>query len=484
MKKTKIVCTMGPNTDNREIMRELALNGMDVARFNFSHGDHAEHKHRLEILESVREELGIPIASLLDTKGPEIRTGKLKDGKKVTLKEGDLYTLTTEEIVGDETRGYINYAGLAEDVKPGDRILIDDGLIELHVREVNGTDIVCRIENGGELGEKKGVNVPGVRVKLPALTDKDKEDIRFGVDAGFDFVAASFVRNADAIREIREILDEKGSAMQIIAKIENEEGIENIDSIIEASDGIMVARGDMGVEIPAEKVPHIQKMIIRKCNLACKVVITATQMLDSMIRNPRPTRAEVSDVANAVYEGTDAVMLSGETAMGSYPIEAVRMMSQIAEESEKYLDYMFYQRRKVSAENLRNISNTVCYSSVATASDLEAPVIVAPSVSGFTTRMLSKWRPKALIAGLSPSMTVVRQMQLYWGVKPFHAKRAESTDALLFASVELLKEKGIVKEGEIVVATAGVVTRANRHEPVADTNIMRVIVVVETGFCA
>ena len=477
MKKTKIVCTMGPNTDNREIMKELALNGMDVARFNFSHGDHAEHKHRLEILESVREELGIPIASLLDTKGPEIRTGKLKDGKKVTLKEGDLYTLTTEEIVGDETRGYINYAGLAEDVKPGDRILIDDGLIELHVREINGTDIVCRIENGGELGEKKGVNVPGVRVKLPALTDKDKEDIRFGVDAGFDFVAASFVRNADAIREIREILDEKGSAMQIIAKIENEEGIENIDSIIEASDGIMVARGDMGVEIPAEKVPHIQKMIIRKCNLACKVVITATQMLDSMIRNPRPTRAEVSDVANAVYEGTDAVMLSGETAMGSYPIEAVRMMSQIAEESEKYLDYMFYQRRKVSAENLRNISNTVCYSSVATASDLEAPVIVAPSVSGFTTRMLSKWRPKALIAGLSPSMTAVRQMQLYWGVKPFHAKRAESTDALLFASVELLKEKGIVKEGEIVVATAGVVTRANRHEPVADTNIMRVIVV-------
>lgn len=477
MKKTKIVCTMGPNTDNREIMKELALNGMDVARFNFSHGDHAEHRHRLEILESVREELGIPIASLLDTKGPEIRTGKLKDGKKVTLKEGDLYTLTTEEIVGDETRGYINYAGLAEDVKPGDRILIDDGLIELHVREVNGTDIVCQIENGGELGEKKGVNVPGVRVKLPALTDKDKEDIRFGVDAGFDFVAASFVRNADAIREIREILDEKGSAMQIIAKIENEEGIENIDSIIEASDGIMVARGDMGVEIPAEKVPHIQKMIIRKCNLACKVVITATQMLDSMIRNPRPTRAEVSDVANAVYEGTDAVMLSGETAMGSYPIEAVRMMSQIAEESEKYLDYMFYQRRKVSAENLRNISNTVCYSSVATASDLEAPVIVAPSVSGFTTRMLSKWRPKALIAGLSPSMTAVRQMQLYWGVKPFHAKRAESTDALLFASVELLKEKGIVKEGEIVVATAGVVTRANRHEPVADTNIMRVIVV-------
>ena len=477
MKKTKIICTMGPNSDDREVMKQLVLNGMDVARFNFSHGNHEEHKKRYLQLRQVAEETGIPVAALLDTKGPEIRTGILKDGKKITLKEGQEFTLTTEEVVGDETMVHINYDGLNGDVKAGDRILIDDGLIELHVREVQGPRIVCLVVNGGELGEKKGVNVPGVRVKLPALTDKDKEDIRFGVDAGFDFVAASFVRNADAIREIREILDEKGSAMQIIAKIENEEGIENIDSIIEASDGIMVARGDMGVEIPAEKVPHIQKMIIRKCNLACKVVITATQMLDSMIRNPRPTRAEVSDVANAVYEGTDAVMLSGETAMGSYPIEAVRMMSQIAEESEKYLDYMFYQRRKVSAENLRNISNTVCYSSVATASDLEAPVIVAPSVSGFTTRMLSKWRPKALIAGLSPSMTAVRQMQLYWGVKPFHAKRAESTDALLFASVELLKEKGIVKEGEIVVATAGVVTRANRHEPVADTNIMRVIVV-------
>ena len=477
MKKTKIICTMGPNTNDKNIMMELAKNGMNVARFNFSHGDYNEHMERLELLKEVRKELDIPVAALLDTKGPEIRTGLLKDGKKVTLKDGQTFTLTTREVVGDDHIGHINYSGLNEDVSAGNKILIDDGLIELDVVEVKGTDIVCKVANGGELGEKKGVNVPNVKIKLPALTDKDKEDIRFGVDAGFDFVAASFVRNADAIREIREILDEKGSAMQIIAKIENEEGIENIDSIIEASDGIMVARGDMGVEIPAEKVPHIQKMIIRKCNLACKVVITATQMLDSMIRNPRPTRAEVSDVANAVYEGTDAVMLSGETAMGSYPIEAVRMMSQIAEESEKYLDYMFYQRRKVSAENLRNISNTVCYSSVATASDLEAPVIVAPSVSGFTTRMLSKWRPKALIAGLSPSMTAVRQMQLYWGVKPFHAKRAESTDALLFASVELLKEKGIVKEGEIVVATAGVVTRANRHEPVADTNIMRVMVV-------
>ena len=477
MKKTKIICTMGPNTNDREIMRQLALNGMDVARFNFSHGDYEEHTGRLEILKSVREELDLPIAALLDTKGPEIRTGVLEDGKKVTLKEGETYTLTTEEIVGNDKRGYINYAGLVQDVTPGDRILIDDGLIELRVEDISGNDIVCRIVNGGELGEKKGVNVPNVRIKLPALTDKDKEDIRFGIKAGFDFVAASFVRNADAIRQIRDILEESGSAMQIIAKIENEEGIENIDSILEVSDGIMVARGDMGVEIPAEKVPYIQKMLIKKCNKACKVVITATQMLDSMIRNPRPTRAEVTDVANAVYDGTDAIMLSGETAMGHYPVEAVRMMSQIVEDSEQHLDRAFYRNRKVSEENIKNISNAVCYASVATAYDLDASVIVAPSISGFTTRMLSKWRPNALIAGLSPSMTAVRQMQLYWGVKPFHARRAESTDVLIQSSIELLKEKGVVKSGEITVATAGVVTRANRHEPAPDTNIMRVVVV-------
>ena len=393
--------------------------------------------------------------------------------------------------MGDESRVAITYKELPDDVKPGDTILIDDGLIGLEVKKIQKVsgakadaegkmpmDIVCTVMNGGMVSNKKGVNVPNVELSMPYISEKDYGDIVFAVENNYDFIAASFVRCADDVLAIRRILEEKGGEdIHIIAKIENMQGVQNIDEIIRVSDGIMVARGDMGVEIPLEDVPVIQKMIIKKVSGAGKVVITATQMLDSMIRNPRPTRAEVSDVANAVYEGTDAVMLSGETAMGSYPIEAVRMMSQIAEESEKYLDYMFYQRRKVSAENLRNISNTVCYSSVATASDLEAPVIVAPSVSGFTTRMLSKWRPKALIAGLSPSMTAVRQMQLYWGVKPFHAKRAESTDALLFASVELLKEKGIVKEGEIVVATAGVVTRANRHEPVADTNIMRVIVV-------
>ncbi len=357
MKKTKIICTMGPNSDNRQIMVDLALNGMDIARFNFSHGDHEEQKARLDQLKSVREELDLPIAALLDTKGPEIRTGLLKDGKKVTLTEGQEFTLTTRQVEGDESICHINYRGLN---------LIDDGLIELEVEAVDGTEIRCRVVNGGELGERKGVNVPNVKVKLPALTEKDKEDIWFGIEEGFDFIAASFVRSADAIIEIKQMLDVAGSNIKVIAKIENAEGIDNIDAIIQASDGIMVARGDMGVEIPAERVPYIQKEIIRKCNEASKPVITATQMLDSMIRNPRPTRAEVTDVANAVYDGTDAVMLSGETAMGKYPVEALKMMAQIAEETESHLDYHAYLNRNVSAENLRKISNAVCFSSVST----------------------------------------------------------------------------------------------------------------------
>ena len=454
MKKTKIVCTMGPNTDNREIMKELALNGMDVARFNFSHGDHAEHKHRLEILESVREELGIPIASLLDTKGPEIRTGKLKDGKKVTLKEGDLYTLTTEEIVGDETRGYINYAGLAEDVKPGDRILIDDGLIELHVREVNGTDIVCRIENGGELGEKKGVNVPGVRVKLPALTDKDKEDIRFGVDAGFDFVAASFVRNADAIREIREILDEKGSAMQIIAKIENEEGIENIDSIIEASDGIMVARGDLGVEVPFEELPEIQKSIIKTCISRGKRVVTATQMLESMAKNPRPTRAEVADVANAIYDGTDAIMLSGETAAGKYPIEAVTMMGEIAKQTERYLKFEDYRDGK-ALEGKLNVSAAVGSAAVSMVEHIKAACIVTPTMSGQTARLISNLRPSVPIYGVTPYEWARRKMQLYWGVRPVTGYEEDSTENIISHAMYMVRREELVERGDMVIFTAG-----------------------------
>ena len=477
MKKTKIICTMGPNTNDENIMRELALNGMDVARFNFSHGDYEEHLGRLEILRKVRKELDIPVAALLDTKGPEIRTGLLKDGKKVTLKEGQTFTLTTRDVVGDENMAYINYDGLNEDVVPGNKILIDDGLIGLDVVEVNGTDIVCQVVNGGELGEKKGVNVPNVKIKLPALTDKDKEDILFGIRQGFDFIAASFVRTADCIREIKQILEEHGSNMRVIAKIENAEGIENLDAIIAASDGIMVARGDMGVEIPPEKVPYIQKTIIRKCNEACKTVITATQMLDSMIRNPRPTRAEVTDVANAVYDGTDAVMLSGETAMGKYPVDAVKMMATIVEDSESHLDYAAYRERKVSDENMKNISNAVCFASVSTAHDLDATAIIAPSISGFTTRMLSKWRPSARIIGMSPSMTTVRQMQLQWGVTPVWSRRADTTDELIESSVEELKQRGLVQLGDTTVITAGVVTYARRHESATETNIMRVMII-------
>ncbi len=475
MKKTKIVCTMGPNTNDKNIMLELAKNGMDVARFNFSHGDYAEHQSRLEILKEVRKELDCPVAALLDTKGPEIRTGVLKDGKKVSLKEGQTFTLTTREIVGDETITHINYSGLNEDVAAGNKILIDDGLIELEVVKVDGTEIVCTVINGGELGEKKGVNVPNVRIKLPALTEKDKEDIRFGIKQGFDFIAASFVRTADCIREIKDMLDAEGSAMKVIAKIENAEGIENLDEIIAVADGIMVARGDMGVEIPAQEVPHIQKEIIRKCNEACKTVITATQMLDSMIRNPRPTRAEVTDVANAVYDGTDAVMLSGETAMGKYPVDALKMMVSIVEETEAYLDYSAYRIRKVTEENMKNISNAVCSASVSTAHDIDADYIIAPSITGFTSMMLSKWRPAARIIGMSPSTTTIRQMMLQWGVTPVWSRRAESTDELIENSLEELKRSSVIKSGDLVVITAGVVTYKRRHEAAASTNIMRVV---------
>ena len=475
MKKTKIICTMGPNTDDKEIMRQLVLNGMDVARFNFSHGDHEEHKKRFQLMREVAEEEGIPVAALLDTKGPETRTGVLKNGKKITLTAGNEIVLTTEDVIGDEKQIHINYNGLQDDVKPGNVILIDDGLIELSVEKVEGVKIYCRIVNGGELGERKGVNVPNVKIKLPALTDKDKEDIRFGIELGFDYIAASFVRSADAIREIRGILTDAGSSMGIIAKIENAEGLENLDEIIEASDGIMVARGDLGVEVSPERLPFLQKTMIQKCSLACKVVITATQMLDSMIRNPRPTRAEVTDVANAVYDGTDVVMLSGETANGKYPVEALKMMVHIVEESESHLDDSFFKRRVVSDDNSHNISNAVCYSSVTTARALGAKVIVAPSISGYTARMLSKWHPKTRLIGLSPSLTAVRKMQLYWGVTPYQAKREESTDDLVIHSIELLKEKGIVKEGDLAIVTAGVVNSARKYEPAAATNSMRVV---------
>lgn len=477
MKKTKIICTMGPNTNDKTLMKNLALNGMNIARFNFSHGDYEEHLERLNILRQVREETGLHVAALLDTKGPEIRTGLLAGGQKVTLETGDSYILTVKECVGDNKRGFINYEGFARDVKAGDRILIDDGLIELMVEEVAGDEVRTKIMNGGELGERKGVNCPGIIIHLPALTQKDVEDIEFACDNGFDFIAASFIRSGDAVRQIKEILARKNSGIQVIAKIENQEGIDNMDDIIAASDGIMVARGDMGVEISAEKLPFIQKTMIEKCSERGKPVVTATQMLDSMIRNPRPTRAEVTDVANAIYDGTDAIMLSGESAMGKYPLEALKMMVKIAEETERHLIHSLYRQRRIKGMEKRNISNQVGYSAVSAADQLGAKAIIAPSISGFTTRMLSKWRASIPVYGMSPSLQTVRQMQLYYGVTPIQAKRADTTDDLIASSIDMLKEKKYLKTEDLVVITAGVIPKNNEHGPARYTNIMQVEIV-------
>lgn len=456
MKKTKIICTMGPNEDNREIMVELAKNGMDIARFNFSHGSHEEQKTRLDQLKSVRDELGLPIAALLDTKGPEIRTGMLKDEKKVALVEGQEYTLTTRQIVGDENIGSINYAGLPEDVAAGNKILIDDGLIELLVTGVEGTEIHCTVVNGGELGQRKGVNVPKVKVKLPALTEKDKEDIWFGIEQGFDFIAASFVRNADAIVEIKQMLEVAGSNIKVIAKIENEEGIENLDAIIEASDGIMVARGDMGVEIPLEDLPVIQKSLIKKAMFAGKIVITATQMLDSMINNPRPTRAETTDVANAIFDGTSAIMLSGETAAGKYPVETLQTMVRIAERTERSINYVNRFNHRSTASNHDNVTEAISYATCSTAHDLNAAAIVSVTKSGSTAQMIAKFRPDSPIIGCATHPHVCRQLSLCWGVIPIQTKEEQDTFELFEHSIDEAVRAGLLKEGDVVVITAGV----------------------------
>ena len=468
---------MGPNTNDRNLMKKLAESGMDIARFNFSHGDHEEQKMRMDLLKSVREEVGKPIAILLDTKGPEIRTGLLKDGKKVQLVEDQMFTLVAEEIEGDETKVSITYEGLAEDVEPGKKILIDDGLIELVVKKIIGTDIVCKVINGGELGQRKGVNVPDVPVRLPALTEKDRRDIVFGVKQGVDFIAASFVRSAEGILEIKAILKEcKSPYIPVIAKIENAEGIKNIDEILHCADGIMVARGDLGVEIPAQEVPHLQKWLIQKCNDHCKPVITATQMLDSMIRNPRPTRAEVTDVANAVYDGTDAVMLSGETAQGKYPLEALQMMVEIVKNTEKHLDYdiLLQQAQK---NRKRNISSAIGYSSVATAASLDAKCIITPTATGVTARVVSKFRPKAMIIGVSPNEDTLRRMQIYRGVYPIKSITYTTTDDVCEGAIELTKGKGFVEEGDVVVMTAGIPT-PNKKKPLEGmSNMMRIAIV-------
>lgn len=468
---------MGPGTNDPEIVRELMRNGMDIARFNFSHGSHTEQKERMDMIKRLRDEEKLPIAILLDTKGPEIRTGVLKDGKKITLETGDIFTLTTRECEGDENRVSITYAGLVDDVQVGSTILIDDGLIGLTVKEKTNDEIICKVVNGGELGERKGVNVPNVPVRLPAITEKDRDDIRFGVEQKIDFIAASFVRNAECILEIKAYLRELNAPyIPIIAKIENAEGIQNIDEIIRCADGIMVARGDLGVEIPAEEVPYLQKVIIQKCNDNFKPVITATQMLDSMIRNPRPTRAEVTDVANAVYDGTDAVMLSGETANGKYPVEALQMMVHIVENTEEHLDYEMLLR-KSEEHRMKSASSALGFATVSTAMNLKAKCIIAPSMSGATARVVSKFKPKTEIMGISPDAAALRRMQIYWGVRPMKSIEVHTTEDICSSAIDLVCAKQIAETGDVVVLTAGIPSAINGGRSAGVSNMMRIAVI-------
>lgn len=455
MRKTKIICTLGPATDQPGVLKQVAEEGMDVARFNFSHGSYEEHGARFDALCKVREEVGRPIAALLDTKGPEIRLRDFANGKEY-LEKGQTFTLTTREIQGTKDIVSISYKGLPNDVEVGSRILIDDGLIEMRVEEKNETDIVCRVLNEGPVSNKKGVNVPDTRLSMPYLSDKDREDIIFACKTGYDFVAASFVRSADDVFEVRKVLSENnGSQIRIISKIENKEGVDNIDEIIEASDGIMIARGDMGVEIPGEEVPVIQKMIIKKMYKAGKQVITATQMLDSMMKNPRPTRAEISDVANAIYDGTGAIMLSGETAAGKYPVESVTMMAKIAERTESDIDYKKRFSVMESAPHA-TVREAISHATVMTAHDLKSEAIVSITMSGSTARRVSKYRPDSPILGCSVNEQVLRQLNLAWGVTPVKIEKKDDTFKLFDHALDQAKAKGLLKDGDIAVITAGI----------------------------
>lgn len=455
MRRTKIICTLGPATDGEGVLEQLAAEGMDVARFNFSHGTHEEQKVRLDKLKEIRERLDKPIAALLDTKGPEIRLRTFRNGK-AELKEGQEFTLTSKETEGTEHIVSVTYPELYRDVKPGDSILIDDGLVGLCVEKIEGPAVHCRVVNGGLISDHKGVNLPGVEVNMPFISQKDKEDILFGIQEGFDFIAASFTRSAKDIQEIRKTLEENGGrSVNIIAKIENQQGVDNIDSIIEAADGIMIARGDMGVEVPLEDVPIIQKSIIGKVYNSGRQVITATQMLDSMMKNPRPTRAETTDVANAIYQGTSAIMLSGETAAGKYPVEALRTMVKIAVRTESDIDYnqLFSIRSKESRSDMTTaISHATCM----TAIDLKAKAIITVSKSGHTARMISKYRPGCMIVGCTPDEHTYRQLNLSWGVLPVRIREEYSMEILFLHATEAAEKKGYVENGEVVVLTAGV----------------------------
>ncbi len=456
MRKTKIICTVGPATDKPGILEKMMHAGMNVARFNFSHGDYETHQRRFEQLVALREKAGIPVAAMLDTRGPEIRLGAFHDHKPVEIHTGDEYTLTTRDIECDNKIASVTFKGLPGDVRAGTRILINDGLISMRVKKVTETDVICEVIDGGELSDHKGVNVPGVELSMPYLSETDMNDLEFGAKLGFDFIAASFVRSAADVAYLRKFTNALGwRSVRIIAKIENMDGVNNIDEIINEADGIMVARGDMGVEIPFEKIPSIQKRLIKKAYSAGKQVVTATQMLESMITNPRPTRAEITDVANAVYDGTSAVMLSGETAAGAHPVEAVETMALIAESTESQINYVTNFKAFGNDSN-KTITNAISHATVTTAHDLGAKAIITVTKSGSTARMISKHRPQSMIIGCTTDDTVCRQMSMSWGVVPLMCDEKRNTDELFSHAVDVARKNGLVGKGDTVVITAGI----------------------------
>lgn len=468
MRKTKIICTMGPATESEDVLKDLMLSGMDVARLNFSHGTHEETLEKINLIKKVREEIDVPVAILLDTKGPEVRIKDFKEGK-AELKEGQKFTLCTDDVEGDENQVSITYAHLTQDVVPGNRILIDDGLIEMEVLSVKSNKIICQVKNGGVVSNKKGVNIPNVSLSMPYMSQKDIDDILFGIEQDVDFIAASFVRSANDVREIKNLLHNHGGRnIKVIAKIENAEGVENIDDIIRESHGIMVARGDMGVEIDMQDLPVIQKSLIKKTYRAGKVVITATQMLDSMIRNPRPTRAETTDVANAIYDGTSAIMLSGETAIGKYSVETVKTMASIAERTENDIDYV-KRLERMNFDSRMDVTNAISHATCTTAHDLHAAAVIALTYSGGTAMQLSRFRPSCPIIAPTLSVKARRQLNLSWGVIPIMSEARSNTDELFDHAVECAQKTGLIKDGDLVVITGGMPMGV-----AGTTNIMKV----------
>lgn len=456
LRKTKIVCTLGLTSQTPEVIEQMMNAGMDVARFNFSHGTHESHQKMFDIVKKKREKMGVPLATLLDTKGPEVRLGNFADGR-VQLEQGQTFTLTTEQVLGDATKVSISYMGLPGDISAGATLLIDDGLIELRVRKVEGHEIHCEVINGGPVSNHKGLNVPGVSLSQEYLSERDQDDILFGLELGFDFIAASFVRCAQDVRDIRALLHKHGGEdMRIIAKIESADGVKNIDEILRISDGIMVARGDMGVEIPFEELPSLQKILIHKAYNAGKVVITATQMLESMVNNPRPTRAETSDVANAIYDGTSAVMLSGETANGAHPVRAVETMARIAIRTERDINYRKRFHDREYTQERENVTNAISHAACTTSFDLGAAAIIAVTMSGHSARRISKYRPDIPIVGCTISEKIYRQMAISWGVVPLMIREQSNLDALFAHAVDHAARAGLVRDGDITVIVAGV----------------------------